>query len=149
MPQTVFANAAAPETVSPADIQVASLHEARPALSPAAARLSDSLPELREASAPRPSTGKSKAVVQLGAYSSRDRIAAAWAKASSKYGSLKDYVPVTARFTGARGTVYRLSVKGFASREEASDFCAALKRKGRDCFVRAASGDSPVRFASR
>ena len=149
VPPTVLANAPAPQPVNPADIQLASLHEARPALTPAAVRLSDPLPKPRKASARRATAGKSKAVVQLGAYSSRDRIAAAWAKASGKYGSLKNYVPVTARFTGAHGTVYRLSVKGFDSSKEAASFCSTLKRSGRDCFVRAASGDAPVQFASR
>ena len=148
VPPTVLANAAAPQPVNPADIQLASLHEARPALSPAAVRLSDPL-KPHKASAPRAAKGKSKAVVQLGAYSSRDRIAAAWGKVSGKHGSLKNYVPVTARFTGAHGTVYRLSVKGFDSNKEAASFCASLKRSGRDCFVRAASGDAPVQFASR
>ena len=147
-PPVVLASAAAPEAVKPADIQTASLHDARPALSPAAARLSDPLP-IRKASAPRPATGKSKSVVQLGAYSSRERVAAAWAKVSGKHGSLKNYVPVTARFTGAHGTVYRLAVKGFDSSQEAAGFCSSLKRNGRDCFVRAASGDAPVQFASR
>jgi cell division septation protein DedD len=118
-------------------------------LSPAAARLSDPIPAYRKASAPHPVAGKSRTVVQLGAYSSRERVAAAWAKVSGKYGSLKNYVPVTARFTGAHGTVYRLSVKGFDNRKDAAGLCASLKRNGRDCFVRAASGDAPVQFASR
>ena len=148
VPPVVLASAPAPEAVPQAEIQTASLHEARPALSPAAARLSDPLP-IRKASAPRPATGKSKTVVQLGAYSSRERVAAAWAKVSGKHGSLKNYVPVTARFTGAHGTVYRLSVKGFDSSKEANGLCASLKRNGRDCFVRAASGDAPVQLASR
>jgi Flp pilus assembly protein TadD len=147
-PPVVLASAPAPEAVKPADIQTASLHDARPALSPAAARLSDPLP-IRKAAAPRAATGKSKAVVQLGAYSSRERVATAWAKVSGKHGSLKNYVPVTARFTGAHGTVYRLAVKGFDSNQEAAGFCSSLKRSGRDCFVRAASGDAPVQFASR
>lgn len=149
VPPTIFAEAAAPETVKPSDIQLASLGEPRPALSPAAARLSDPMPKLRKASATRVAKGKSKTVVQLGAYSSRERVAAAWAKVSSKHGSLKNYVPVTARFTGAHGTVYRLSVKGFDSSKEAAGLCSSLKRNGRDCFVRAASGDAPVQFASR
>ena len=148
-PPVVLANAAAPETVKPTDIQLASLHEARPALSPAAARLSDPMPAIRKASAPRPAAGKSKSVVQLGAYSSRERVAAAWSKVSGKHGKLKNYVPVTARFTGARGTVYRLSVRGFDNSKEAVGLCASLKRNGRECFVRAASGDAPVQFASR
>ncbi|MFL6749791.1 MAG: tetratricopeptide repeat protein [Sphingomicrobium sp.] len=125
------------------------LHDARPALSPAAVRLSDPLPTVRRAAAPRAANGKSRAVVQLGAYSSRDRIAAAWSKVSAKHGSLKRYVPVTARFAGAQGTVYRLAIKGFASNQEATNLCASLKRAGGNCFVRAVSGDSPVQFASR
>jgi D-alanyl-D-alanine carboxypeptidase len=125
------------------------LHDARPALSPAAVRLSDPLPTVRRAAAPRAANGKSRAVVQLGAYSSRDRIAAAWSKVSAKHGSLKRYVPVTARFSGAQGTVYRLAIKGFASNQEATNLCASLKRAGGNCFVRAVSGDSPVQFASR
>ena len=58
-------------------------------------------------------------------------------------------MPVTARFAGAKGTVYRLSVKGFDSDREAINLCASLKRAGRDCFVRSVSGDAPVKFASR
>ena len=146
-PAAPVTDAIAPSpAVSPETVQLA---EARPALSPAAVRVSDSLPKLRKNSAPRVTKGKSKAVVQLGAYSSRDRIAAAWGKVSDKHGSLKNYVPVTARFAGAKGTVYRLSVKGFDSDREAVNLCASLKRAGRDCFVRSVSGDSPVQFASR
>jgi Flp pilus assembly protein TadD len=125
------------------------LHDARPALSPAAVRLSDPLPTVRRAAAHRAANGKSRTVVQLGAYSSRDRIAAAWSKVSAKHGSVKRYVPVTARFSGAQGTVYRLAIKGFASNQEATNLCASLKRAGGNCFVRAVSGDSPVQFASR
>ena len=88
-------------------------------------------------------------MVQLGAYSSRERVQAAWSKVSGKYGSLKGYVPVTARFSGAKGTVYRLAIKGFDSDREAVSLCASLKRAGRDCFVRSVSGDAPVRIASR
>ena len=135
-----------PAYVAPEPVQLA---DARPALSPAAVSLSDSLPKLRKAAAARPAAGKSRAVVQLGAYSSRDRIAAAWSKVSGKYGSLKRYTPVTARFAGARGTVYRLAVKGFDSNAEANSLCNAIKRSGGNCFVRSVSGDSPVQFASR
>jgi Flp pilus assembly protein TadD len=138
----------APEPIKQAEVAPAALHEARPALSPAAVRLSDALPKVRRAAAPR-ANGKSRAVVQLGAYSSRDRIAAAWSKVSGKHGSLKRYTPVTARFAGAHGTVYRLAVKGFDSDAEARSVCAALKRAGGNCFVRAVSGDAPVQFASR
>lgn len=153
-PVVVAAAAPVAETAPPPPPYVApepvKLAEARPALSPAAVRVSDSLPQIRKASAPRAvKSGKSRAVVQLGAYSSRERVAAAWGKVSGKHGALKDYVPVTARFSGAKGTVYRLSVKGFNNDREAVNLCSSLKRAGRDCFVRSASGDAPVQFASR
>jgi Flp pilus assembly protein TadD len=128
--------------VAAAEVQ-SPIQEARPALSPAAVRLSAPLPKLRKAG------GKSRAVVQLGAYSSRDRVAAAWSKVAGKHGSLKRYTPVTARFAGAQGTVYRLAVKGFTSNNEAINMCASLKRAGGSCFVRTVSGDAPVQFASR
>lgn len=134
-----------PASVMPA-VAVA---EARPAMSPAAVRLSESLAGLRKSSAPRAAKGKSRAVVQIGAYSSRDRVAFAWSKVTGKHGSLKRYVPVTARYSGAMGTVYRLAVKGFDSDREAVSLCASLKRAGASCFVRSTSGDAPVQFASR
>lgn len=124
-------------------------NDVRPALSPAAIRLAEPAAKLRRAAAPRAATGKSSAVVQIGAYSSRERIAAAWSKTSGKHGSLKRYTPVTARFAGAQGTVYRLSVKGFSSDREAVNLCASLKKAGGSCFVRTVSGDAPVQFASR
>ena len=124
------------------------LAEARPALSKAAVRLSAPLPKPRKPSASR-SSGKSRAVVQLGAYSSNERVAAAWSKVSGKHGSLKDFTPVTARFSGAKGTVYRLAVKGFDSDAEARGLCVSIKRSGGNCFVRSASGDAPVKLASR
>ncbi|QDP18677.1 SPOR domain-containing protein [Sphingomonas xanthus] len=138
-----------PEYAAPAETPVFALREARPALSPASVRLSDSLPSIRKASAPRAAVGKSRAVVQIGAYSSRERVATAWSRASAKHDSLKRYVPVTAQFDAGEGTVYRLSVKGFESERDAIELCSSLKRAGSNCFVRSASGDSPVRFASR
>jgi cell division septation protein DedD len=59
------------------------------------------------------------------------------------------YVPASARFADSRGTVYRLSLKGFASDTEARRLCMQLKSSGATCFVRNAAGDAPVRFASR
>ena len=59
--------------------------EARPALSPAAVRLSDRCPEACARRRARvPTKGKSRAVVQIGAYSSRDRVAAAWTKVAGQ-----------------------------------------------------------------
>lgn len=146
LPPVIFAAVSAPAVDA---TPVSPIRDARPALSPSAVRLSDTVASLRRAASSKARTGRSRAVVQLGAFSSRDRVALAWNKAIGKFGSLKEYTPVSARFDGANGAVYRLSVKGFASDREAIDLCASLKRAGRACFVRAASGDSPVGFASR
>jgi len=138
--------AAAPAFVPPAPTAIA-LRAPRPALTPAAVRLSQSLPELRRAAMPR--YGRSRAVVQLGAYDKRSYIEGAWNRLSARHGALKAYLPVTARFAGAKGTFYRLSVKGFGTDRDAQRLCASLKRSGANCFVRAAFNDAPVQLASR
>lgn len=98
---------------------------------------------------PQRASGRSNSVVQLGAYGSPQRVAAAWNQIARRYGSVNRYTPVSMRFSSARGTVYRLSVKGFASAGEAQKLCGALQRKGKNCFVRRVAGDAPVRLASR
>ncbi len=103
--------------------------------------------ELRRAAAKR--FGASKAVVQLGAYATQAGLKAGWTTITRRHGSLSAYVPASARFADARGSVYRLSLKGFASDGEARELCMKLKASGATCFVRNAAGDAPVRFASR
>jgi cell division septation protein DedD len=93
--------------------------------------------------------GNSTAVVQLGAYGSPQRVEAAWSSTARKFGALKAYMPVSAKFDSARGTVYRLSVKGFGSADEAKNLCLSLRRSGGSCFVRSVAGDAPVQYASR
>ncbi|GAA4018685.1 hypothetical protein GCM10022280_17790 [Sphingomonas swuensis] len=113
-------------------------------------RASGALPkvaQLRRSAAKR--FGKSQAVVQLGAYATQAGVKAGWNNVAKRHASLRSYVPASARFAGPRGTVYRLSLKGFASDSEARNLCMELKAKGASCFVRTAAGDSPVRFASR
>jgi Flp pilus assembly protein TadD len=100
-------------------------------------------------SAARHASNKSKSVVQLGAYSSAERISAAWAQLSKKYPALANYSPVRARFDGPKGTVWRLSVQGFESQGDAIASCKSLRSRGGNCFVRSTAGDSPVQFASR
>ena len=118
------------------------LADAKPGLSPRASSL------FRKASLARPIRGNSKAVVQLGAYSSNAFVNVAWGNFAKKYPSLRGYSPASARFQSAKGTVYRLSVQGFASDSQARDFCASLKQAGGSCFVRDTAGDAPVRLAS-
>ena len=152
-PEPVAASEPAPVALAayePLPTEEASpIRQARPALSPAAVRLSEPPAKLRRAALSKARTGKSRAVVQLGAFSSRDRVELAWSRATSKYSVLRGYTPVSARFDSGKGTVYRLSVKGFASDRDAKLLCESLKRSGRACFVRAVSGDAPVQFASR
>lgn len=93
--------------------------------------------------------GGSTAVVQLGAYGSSQRVLAAWNSAARRYTALRAYAPMSARFNTGRETVYRLSVRGFASQAEAARLCAALRRSGGACFVRTVAGDAPVQIASR
>ena len=148
-PAPVFAAAPEPAPVELAEAPVSPIRQARPALSPAAVRLAEPVAKLRHAALPKARAGKSRAVVQLGAFSSRDRIELAWSRATSKYSVLRGYTPVSARFDSGKGTVYRLSVKGFDSDRDAKLLCESLKRSGRACFVRSTSGDAPVQFASR
>jgi Flp pilus assembly protein TadD len=93
--------------------------------------------------------GNSPAVVQLGAYASPGRVLAAWNGTAAKYGALKAYLPMSARFASPKGIFYRLSVRGFASDAEARNLCMSLHRKGASCFVRNVAGDQPVQYASR
>ena len=77
----------------------------------------------------RSSTGRSRrrlvprnaqTVVQLGAYFTPERVLTAWNGVAKKYGALKAYTPMSARFQSAKGTFYRLSVRGFNSVGEAN-----------------------------
>ena len=93
--------------------------------------------------------GKAQTVVQLGAYGSPERVLAAWNGAAHKFGALKSYAPMSARFSSPKGTFYRLSVRGFNSVGEAESLCNTLRRSGGACFVRNVAGDAPVNIAMR
>ena len=99
--------------------------------------------------AAKKASGDSKAVVQLGAYSSAERVSVAWERLTKKYPVLANYSPMRARFDSPKGTVWRLSIKGFDSQREAIAQCHTLRNRGGNCFVRSSAGDSPVQFASR
>jgi Flp pilus assembly protein TadD len=114
--------------------------------------------KVQHASAPAPRAtvhqaalrrGNSTAVVQLGAYSNPNSVLAAWTADAHRYGALRGYAPMSARFASPRGTFYRLSVHGFGSVNEAGALCASLRRAGGTCFVRNVAGDTPVQIAMR
>lgn len=94
-------------------------------------------------------TKRSNSVVQLGAYSSPERVSLAWERLMKRFPALASYTPMRARFDSSKGTVWRLSIKDFASQQEALDRCETLRARGGSCFVRRTAGDAPVQFASR
>ena len=132
---------------SPAEVPLALVETARQMLPVVRAEVAAKRAKARPASAP--AQGKSGAVLQLGAYNSASRVLTAWDSVAKRFKGLRGYAPMSARFDGPKGTVYRLSVKGFASRAEATGLCESLRRSGGSCFVRNAAGDRPIQFASR
>jgi Flp pilus assembly protein TadD len=116
---------------------------ARPAAKPAKARR-------LAAPATRPVLhGTSGAVVQLGAYSSPQRVSEGWSHLTARYPALKAYLPMRAKFVSPKGIFWRLSISGFANQREAIARCQLLKSRGGACFVRKFAGDAPVQYASR
>jgi Flp pilus assembly protein TadD len=102
---------------------------------------------------PRPAraarSGPGRFAVQLGAYSSSSSVERAWAQMLKRFG-FADLTPLsTTVAVPGRGTLHRLSVAGFASREAAGRTCRSIQAKGGACFVRTVAGDAPVRWASR
>jgi cell division protein FtsN len=76
-------------------------------------------------------------VVQIGAFSSAQQADEGWnAVAGIAPAAMagKGKKVVTVAKDGA--TLYRTSITGFASREEAQSLCAKLQAAGKTCFVR-------------
>lgn len=110
--------------------------------------------KVRRAAAPAPAPrralqGTTGAVVQLGAYSSPQRVGEAWAHLTQRYPALGAYLPMRARFVSPKGTFWRLSISGFDTQREAIARCQLLRSRGGSCFVRRFAGDAPVQYASR
>lgn len=116
-------------------------HSPAPAAKPVKPRVAAARPAVRN--------GNSPAVVQLGAYGSPERVLTAWNGQARKFGALNAYRPMSAKFATAKGTFYRLSVRGFSSVGEANALCVSIRRNGGSCFVRNFAGDRPVQMASR
>ncbi|MEQ1547999.1 MAG: SPOR domain-containing protein [Chakrabartia sp.] len=90
-----------------------------------------------------------KFAVQLGAFSSVARADAAWSKVSRKFASISHYDPSRSRVHVKKASLFRLSVSGFTSREDAGRVCSQVKAAGGACFVRSAGADAPMQWASR
>ena len=123
-PVPASASAAAP---APAPV-------AKPAPSPAPkAYVPPAAPSASASSAPLVGNFR----VQLVSLKSRDAAVKAWADALKKNKALLsdyNYEIIEAAIPG-KGTYYRLRVKSFATRDDASKFCSALKANGQDCIV--------------
>jgi D-alanyl-D-alanine carboxypeptidase len=97
---------------------------------------------------PRPGSGTGRFVVQLGAFANPQNAERAWAQASQRFG-LANAQPHSATINVGGRTLQRVSIAGFGDRSAAVRLCASIQARGGSCFVRAAAGDSPVRWASR
>lgn len=99
----------------------------------------------------QPIVTKGNFVVQLGAFSSEQRLAAAWDRAVKRATWLGGYDPFSTTLSAASDgrTLYRLSVSGFESRLEAASICRRIRDRGGECFVRGVAGDAPVQWVNR
>ena len=105
-----------------------------PTPSPAQAVVVASAPVAAPAKAETPTAA---AVVQIGAFSSSQQADEGWNAAAEIAPAAmagKGKKVVTVAKDGA--TLYRTSITGFASREEAAALCAKLQTAGKTCFVR-------------
>ncbi|MFL6734632.1 MAG: SPOR domain-containing protein, partial [Sphingomicrobium sp.] len=144
-----FVEVPAPKSLAAAPLPATPVKAVRKAAPPVrAASFVPRRAPVRAAALPK-ANGNSTAVVQLGAYGSPQRVATAWNNAARRYSLLRAYMPVSARFTSAQGTFYRLSVKGFKNADQAKNLCISLRRVGGSCFVRGVAGDSSLQLAMR
>jgi cell division septation protein DedD len=76
-------------------------------------------------------------VVQIGAFSSQSLADAGWSAAAAVApGSMAGKNKKVVAMTKDGATLYRTSITGFASREEAQALCDKLRAAGKTCFVR-------------
>ena len=117
----------------------------RPILRPASLRAAPSAPAPAAAAAPASTSDVAVTtasfatgtdLVQLGAFSSPSLAAEEWARLESRFGALMNgRDPVVQVSTQSSGTWYRLRASGFADRDDARRFCAALQAEGAECIA--------------
>ena len=102
----------------------------------AAATVTEAKPE--DASAPTPAPAKVSAgasLVQIGAFDSDKLARGEWNRVSGKFGALFAGKGMVVQEHKANGrSFWRLRAAGFASKDEARRFCAALIAEGVDCI---------------
>ncbi|WP_199259085.1 SPOR domain-containing protein, partial [Paracoccus binzhouensis] len=96
--------------------------------------------ETRPAEAPAPAPAPAQvasgaSLVQIGAFDSDSLAKGEWNRVSDKFGALFSGKAMVVQEHKANGrTFWRLRAAGFASRDEARRFCAALIAEGVDCI---------------
>ena len=75
--------------------------------------------------------------IQLIVSKDKNKIEKTWQEWSSKYTMLKSYThEIQSDNLGNQGTVYKLRAGSFASKEQAQNACANLKKQGLDCIAK-------------
>ncbi len=142
-PEAVASVAAAPAPATPVEAPMIR-SEARPMK-----QVIVSAAPVSEKSSPVRSVQGGRFVVQLGAFKSTSGAETAWKAANRKMSSLSSYDARQSRIKVRGGSLYRLAVSGFASREDASRICTRVRSTGGSCFVRSITNNEPIRFAAR
>jgi Flp pilus assembly protein TadD len=149
VPQPVLAPAAAPAPAKPVKVAKPYLVSASATNAPKPAFVKPVV--AKPVLVSRPVARGGNFVVQLGAFSSEDRLERGWNNSVSKVSWLKGYTPVSTSFKSpADGrTLHRLAISGFESRIEAVNLCRKVRERGGVCFVRGTAGDAPIQWAKR
>ncbi len=87
-------------------------------------------------------------VVQIGAFANAGVAKDAWGRARHTLGDLGTRIPQGMTFAAKTGTVYRLSVGGFA-RADADALCSRYRAHGGACFVRKDAGDRTAQWLGK
>lgn len=110
------------------------------ALAPAAAEAATAVTEARPEDAPAPTPAPAQvssgaSLVQIGAFDSDKLARGEWNRVSNKFGALFAGKGMVVQEHKANGrSFWRLRAAGFASKDEARRFCAALIAEGVDCI---------------
>jgi cell division protein FtsN len=136
-PSITITPAPAPDIVATAPPQPeATAPTPTPAAPAAGTSIAEIEPDIAAAQAAEVSATAGVAVVQIGAYETDALAAGAWQDVKSRNTDLLSGLKPDIKMVTVNGkTWYRLRVGPFTTRDAATDLCAALKTRGRDCLV--------------
>lgn len=132
--------AAPREVVQPLPAQPAGQTPARTIAAAAGAYKTPVAAEAKPARPAAQALAKGSWYVQLGAYENEGVARADWTRATRRYPALATLSPAGMTAKVGRGSVYRLSVGGFA-RRDAEGLCRGYRATGGVCFVRTGVGE--------